>query len=523
MLPFFPAEEERMHRRFLLPVLAAAGLLAATATPAWSTPAYEQHSVTLVAHDGITLAATVVEPTSPGPHPGLVLVPGYGTNDALYTAQATRFAEDGYVTLTYTPRGFWNSQGTIDVAGPDDVADASTAVDWLLANTDADAHRVGMAGISYGAGISLLAAAHDSRVRAVAALSPWADLGRSLLPNDTWNQQAIGLLLALGGLTGRPGPDLAAATTAFFHDDRSAVPVLSAKRSPAGQVDRLNANRPAVLLAAPWDDDMFQPTPLIDFFQRLNLPKQLRMVPGDHALPELSGLLGLPNETWDEAHDWLDHYLLGTPNGVDRQPAVQVRPTLGGPWQGYPSWAAMTTTTRREFLGAAAMSPQPSDAWREAITAGFDTVADGGIIEFTAAMQQIGIPHVAFIPAVARANGAVWQSSDGGQRLRGLPHVHLSVTCDAPSTTVIAYLYDVAPSGVGTLLAWQPDTLLDMTAPRDVDLTLSPVVHDVPAGDHLALVVDTVDPLYRDATRLGSTVGFTSSAADQSYVDLPVG
>jgi predicted acyl esterase len=398
-------------------------------------------------------------------------------------------------------------------------------VDWLLANTAADPHRIGMAGLSYGAGISLLTAAHDSRVRAVAALSPWADLGRSLLPNNTWSQQAIGLLLALGGLTGRPGPDLTAATNAFERDDRSAVPVLSAQRSPAAQVDRLNANRPAVLLAAPWGDDMFPPEQLVDFFQRLTLPKQLRLVPGDHAMPELGGLLGLPSETWDEAHAWLDHYLLGTPNGVDQQPAVQVRPTLGGPWQGYPSWAAMSTSREREFLGSATMSPQIAPAWSDAVTAGFDTVADGGIIEFTAALQQVGIPHVAWMPAVARANGMLWESAPGGQRLRGEPHVHLRVTCGAASATVIAYLYDVAPDGVGTLVSWQPDTLLNVvpSTPQDVDITLGPVVHDVASGHHVALVVDTVDPLYRDATQLGSTVAFSATAADESYVDLPLG
>lgn len=42
---------------------------------------------------------------------------------------------------------------------------------------------------------------------------------------------------------------------------------------------------------------MFPPEQLIDFFRRLNLPKQLRLAPGDHAMPELSGLLGVPNET----------------------------------------------------------------------------------------------------------------------------------------------------------------------------------------------------------------------------------
>lgn len=136
-------------------------------------------------------------------------------------------------------------------------------------------------------------------------------------------------------------------------------------------------------------------------------------------------------------------------------------------------------------------------------------------------LQQIGIPHVAPIPAVARANGVAWRSSAGGKRLRGEPHVHLRVTCAATSATLIAYLYDVAPDGMCTLLSWQPDTLLDLSpsVPHGVDVTLEPVVHDVPAGHHLTLVVDTVDPLYRDATKLGSTVGFTG----ESYLDIPLG
>ena len=513
-----------MRRRLLLPLLVT-GLITATSTPTWSATDVEQHSFALVARDGIRLAANVYEPTTPGPHPALVVVPGYGSNDAPYVTQAREFARAGIITLTYTPRGFLNSQGTIDVAGPDDVADASTAIDWLLANTAADPHRVGMAGLSYGAGISLLTAAQDRRVRAVAALSPWADLGRSLLPNNTWSQQAIALLVALGSLTGRPGPDLTAATKAFQRDDRSAVPVLAAPRSVAGRVADLNASKPAILLAAPWGDDIFPPEQLVDFFQRLDLPKQLRLVPGDHAMPELGGLLGLPNQTWHTAHDWLNHYLLGVPNGVDRQPAVQVRPTLGGPWQSYPSWSAMATSTQRDFLGATGMSTHPETGWGRTITAGVDTVADGGIIEFTAGLQQIGIPHVALIPAVAPAFGAVWQTSAGGQRLRGTPHVHLHVTSSARTTTVMAYLYDVAPGGLGTLLSWVPATLLGMTPNTsiDVDTALAPVVHDVPADHHIALVVDTVDPLYRDASVLGSKVTFGSPAVDMSYVDLPLG
>ena len=41
-----------------------------------------------------------------------------GGRDPAYLGQA------GYVVVSYTPRGFWNSGGEIDTTGPNDVADA---------------------------------------------------------------------------------------------------------------------------------------------------------------------------------------------------------------------------------------------------------------------------------------------------------------------------------------------------------------------------------------------------------------
>lgn len=195
-----------MIRRLGLAAVAAALVLAVLAGPAGaSTLSF----MNITARDGTVLKANLYSPTNTvpaTPRPAIVFINSWGLNNLEYLAQAQQFADAGYVVLSYTTRGFYDSGGTIDTAGPKDVADFQDAVSWLLANTAADPARVGAAGISYGSGISLLGAAADPRIKAVAAMSTWTDLVESLFGNQTRHLQAAGLLKLAGDLTGRPSP-----------------------------------------------------------------------------------------------------------------------------------------------------------------------------------------------------------------------------------------------------------------------------------------------------------------------------
>ena len=103
--------------------------------------------------DGTGLTAELTQPSTPGPHPAIVFIDSWATPDFEYLVQARQFAADGYIVLEYDPRGFYGSGGTIDVAGPQDVADVSSVISWLLANTAANPAEIGVGGISYGAGL----------------------------------------------------------------------------------------------------------------------------------------------------------------------------------------------------------------------------------------------------------------------------------------------------------------------------------------------------------------------------------
>ncbi|MGW0466525.1 alpha/beta fold hydrolase [Streptomyces sp. NPDC003027] len=478
--------------------------------------------VDIAGDGGTVLKANVVTPAGAGSgarHPVIVLPTSWAMPQVEYLAQARKLADSGYVVVSYNSRGFWQSGGHIETAGPKDVADASKVIDWVLANTPADPEKIGMAGVSYGAGISLLAAAHDKRVRAVAALSGWADLIESIYSGRTQHLQAAALLGGAGYLTGRPGPELQEILGDFLSSDLAEEEKMIAwgrKRSAVTYLDRINANGAAIMLGNAWGDTVFPPNQYASFYEKLQGPKRLEFRPGDHATAEATGLLGLPNDTWTSAHRWFDRYLKGADNGIDREQPVQLKTRSTGGYEGYPDWKSVGADQRKIALGGS-----------QKIRADVDSGANGGVVLLSNAFDQfLGTPPVASIPLLPRAFAGVWQSErhDTAQRVRGTAKLHTTVTSTAESGTLVAYLYDVGPLGLGKLVSNAPYTFHGKTPgePFTVDLELFSTAYDVPAGHRLAVVVDTVDPLYIEHNPTGAQLTFSSPPADPSYVSVPL-
>ncbi|MDL2076985.1 CocE/NonD family hydrolase [Streptomyces sp. GXMU-J15] len=478
--------------------------------------------VDITGDGGTTLRANVFTPAGAGDgrrYPLLVLPTAWATPQVQYFAQAQRLANSGYVVVSYNVRGFWQSGGEIEVAGPPDIADASRVIDWALAHTPADAERIGMGGMSYAAGISLLAAAQDKRIRAVAALSGWADLIDSIYSGRTQHTQAAALLNATSSLTGRQSAELEEIFGAFRTGDLSREKEMVAwgkKRSVTTYLDRLNAHSPAVFLANGWSDSVFPPNQYTDFYEKLTGPKRLQFRPGDHATPEVTGLLGVPNDVWTDAVRWFDFHLKGEANGVDREQPVRLMSRSGGGYETYPDWKSVGADTRKIALAG---SPT--------IRANVNSGADGGLVILSGLLDQFAkVPPLASIPLLPRRWAAVWQSEKypTAQRVRGTARLHTTVTPTEESGTFVAYLYDVGPLGIGRLISNAPYSFHGRTPgkPFGVDLELFSTAYDVPAGHRLALVVDTVDPLYAEHNPTGAQLTFSSPATDPSFVSVPL-
>ncbi|MGW2013643.1 alpha/beta fold hydrolase [Streptomyces sp. NPDC001927] len=495
---------------------------AATAAPSAATAAPSVTFVDIAGDGGTVLKANVVTPAGAGAaarYPVIVLPTSWAVPQIEYLVQAQKLADSGYVVVSYNSRGFWQSGGEIETAGPKDVADASKVIDWALANTPADPAKVGMAGVSYGAGISLLAAAHDKRIKAVAALSGWADLIESIYSGRTQHLQAAALLGGAGYLTGRPGPELKAILGDFLSSNLAKEGEMIAwgeKRSPATYLDEINANGAAIMLGNAWGDTIFPPNQYASFYEKLQGPKRLEFRPGDHATAEATGLLGLPNDTWTSAHRWFDHHLKGVDNGIDREQPVQLKSRSTGGYEGYPDWKSVGANERKITLGGS-----------QRIWANVDSGANGGVVLLSNLLDQlVKAPPVASIPLLPRSFAGVWQSEryDTPQRVRGTAKLHTTVTSTKESGTLVAYLYDVGPLGLGKLVSNAPYTFHGKTpgTPFPVDLELFSTAYDVPAGHRLAVVVDTVDPLYIEHNPTGAQLTFSSPAADPSYLSVPL-
>ncbi|MFR0356245.1 alpha/beta fold hydrolase [Streptomyces sediminimaris] len=478
--------------------------------------------VDITGDGGVVLKANVVLPAGADGtrrYPLLVLPTSWGFPQVEYLAQARRLANRGYVVVSYNVRGFWQSGGEIDVAGPPDTADASRVIDWALAHTPADARRIGMAGVSYGAGISLLAAAHDRRIKAVASLSGWADLVGSIYSGRTEHVEATALLDGASLVTGRQSPETRRVLDDFYASDPAREQELIAwgkKRSPGTYVDQLNKNGTAVMLADSWGDTIFPPNQNADFYERLTGPKRLELRPGDHATAELPGLLGLPNDVWTDTERWFDHYLEGADNGIGREAPVRLESRSTGGYEVYPDWKSVAATERKIALGGTTT-----------IHTNVDSGADGGIVFLSSILDQVArLPPLAWVPLLPRRWAAVWQSERYGtvQRIRGTAKLHTTLTPTKESGTLVAYLYDVGPLGLGKLVSNAPYTFHGRTPgkPFGLDLDLFSTAYDVPAGHRLALVVDTVDPLYIEHNPSGAQLTFSSPADDPSYVSVPL-
>ncbi len=112
--------------------------------------------------------------------------------------------EAGYNVLTWDPRGFGASGGTVTVDSPNFKArDVSKLLDWLATqqHVDLDAKgdpRVGMVGASYGGAIQLVSAATDCRIDVIAPTVTWHSLRTSLYKANTFKVGWANILTDLG-------------------------------------------------------------------------------------------------------------------------------------------------------------------------------------------------------------------------------------------------------------------------------------------------------------------------------------
>jgi ABC-2 type transport system ATP-binding protein len=163
------------------------------------------------------------------------------------------FIDHGYNVLTWDPRGFGQSGGTVQIDDPRfEGRDVQALIDWVATQSEAQHDQfctatkkrqkkrkskkkrrvrpqvtcatrpndptIGMAGASYGGGIQLVTAAMDNRIDAIAPTIAWHSLLTSLFPERNIKFGWGSLLIALGIEGSLPGGLTSPATAAGRQD-----------------------------------------------------------------------------------------------------------------------------------------------------------------------------------------------------------------------------------------------------------------------------------------------------------------
>ena len=136
-------------------------------------------AVTFRTADGPTLQGWYL------PHPGalaaLVIAHGFAMSRHELLDLAEGLRDRGHAVLIFDFRGHGASEGRRSTIGYHEAGDVSAAVDFLAARPEVAGRPIGAAGLSMGGAATILAAARDRRIAAVAADSAFATLREVVL------------------------------------------------------------------------------------------------------------------------------------------------------------------------------------------------------------------------------------------------------------------------------------------------------------------------------------------------------
>jgi ABC-2 type transport system ATP-binding protein len=471
---------------------------------------------TLVSFDDSRLRLHWYPADSAGPSPTLLQGPGWGFGGATATGGSGLFGDlsiaslrdAGYNVLTWDPRGFGLSTGTITVDDPEhEGRDVQRILDWLatLPEVELDAPgdpRVGMLGGSYGGGIQLAVAARDCRVDAIVPTIAWSSLRTSLYKNDTVKQGWAGALFSLAAER-----DLAPELRSSYADGLESGVISPTdvefyeSRGPGESVADIEI---PTLIVQGTVDTLFTLDEAVANHEHMTAsgdgPVAMLWYCGGHGV-----CLSEPGDAvWVGAATiaWLDRYVRGD-ESAELPPAFETVDQDGHRW-----WADAYPTPTGSIEGTGSGS--------------LELVAEGGAGPASPPSGGGGaIGGVALAITPGRATNAVevtLTAADAEAFVLGAPTVSITYSGTTPDgerpTRVFAQLVDDTNDLVlGNQITPIPVELDGKT--HTIELPIETVAHRLDAGSSVTLQLVAVTTAYA-APRLGGTITF-----EQITVSLP--
>lgn len=512
-----------------LPIAVALLLGLLAALPPAQAQGFEREDFDFESWDGTMLKASVYVPESEGPFPVVLTTNGWNGHhlDDQVMDNAEQHAADGYLVVSWTSRGWGESEGQINLDGPPEVQDVSAVIDWVAQRADVRLDgpgdpRVGMVGYSYGGGIQLLAAQEDDRIDAIVPMQTWSDLLAGLAPDDVRKAMWVDLLYASGSATGNMMDDLHrwyATFQATNEPDEEIRAELGVKRSVrAGELAT------PTLLVQGWPDTLFRPSDALRTYhdlERRGVPVQLILYPGGHG----GFNPGYDSTEHEGVDEWIDEWF--RVHLRDEEPARPPYPVVRyrhheADYVGETQWPPSGTDLQTRYLHAAgegglAAEPPGDEARTPLLDAGAPTAC-------TEASNFQG-DQGPLCPHGVQNTFASWTTEplDDATEVTGTPFLRVSVaaTKAVGETFLFAHLVDVGPDGEEAPVLSQTTAMRRALDDGEALVPLETVTHRFEAGHRIGLRLATSETSMASSREPG-LVEVVSAAGDPSWLMLPV-
>lgn len=315
---------------------------------------------TFKASDGVEIGVTLYKPRAPGTYPAVIFGHGFGqsrfedqgqTRGATASSwtsvpsQARWYTQEGYVVLAVDSR-YEKLLDPGDPANPNDdvylkpggqaglnnsreIRDHMEEIDWLIRDSEGlirpakvDPDRIGMSGYSYEANQTLLTAAHDARLKAIAVLSGWVDYLPVKFPGLSGMQRGVPEFFQLAAPLvssdfkdnegrGNIDPTWFEIFLQILDQRLQLTDLWFRKASLSWQHHRMQS---AVFLAQAWNEFLIPADQAIGLFTKLAVPKKLYVGGWGHFPTEANPEEG--RHVLELRKRFFDYWLKGVRNGI---------------------------------------------------------------------------------------------------------------------------------------------------------------------------------------------------------------
>lgn len=468
-------------------------LLPCLALPAAAAPWVEKSDVAIPMRDGVVLRAEVRTPPGAGPFPVLVYRTPYGKNDAVREYTTFQHAlERGYAVVVQDVRGRYASDGEF-APYQNEGRDGYDTIEWAAAQPWSNG-RVGTFGLSYPGAVQWLAAVENPpHLKAMVPAMTFSSYRNFFYAGGTFDMSWIDWIWNNIAPDVRvkkhlPGPrnyDEAAATwKASALSMQSVLPLdrMDALRDTApyyyewlrhppgdpwwdwadltGKYGRTSA---AVLNLSGWYDDNYGPEGATTNFLGLLAARggraadtALLIGPWVHGVDSTATPKSGERTFADVARidydavvlDWMDHYLRGIDNGVERRPPVRYYLMGAEGWRDSATWPPKATS-HAFYLGRATPGKPGTLAEMppESATGDSSAFVSDPMNPVPNRYAESGAHDYAYL--AARTDLLSFDTAPLAHDLAvaGRVDADIYMSCDCRDADIWVRLYDVAPDG----------------------------------------------------------------------------